>query len=50
MTIYFPRKHLRQDPVEALRRLAKLRDRSVNYLIVQAIMQYLDREEAKGSA
>ena len=25
------------------------RDRSVNYLAVEAIMEYLDREEKKGS-
>jgi len=33
-------------PIERLRRLSKERDRSMNYLIVEAILQYLDREEA----
>ncbi|HAF70445.1 TPA: hypothetical protein DCL37_03700 [Candidatus Acetothermia bacterium] len=30
-----------------LRKLAEKKDRSINYLVVQAIIQYLDREEKK---
>lgn len=33
--------------MERLTKLAKSRDRSMNYLIVEAILQYLDREESK---
>jgi len=32
-------------PVERLVALGEKRDRSVNYLVVQAIIEYLEREE-----
>jgi len=36
-----------QRPVERLIRLGEKLDRSVNYLVVDAILKYLDREEKK---
>jgi len=33
--------------MERLAKLAERHDRSINYLIVEAILQYLDREESK---
>jgi len=48
MSIYIPqgKKHLQ--PVERLNALGKKKDRSVNDMVVEAILQYLDREEKKG--
>ena len=48
MSIYVPQTKIDQKPVERLIKLGKKRDRSVNYLVVEAILQYLDREESKG--
>lgn len=45
MSIYVPQTKIDQKPVERLIKLGKKRDRSVNYLVVEAILQYLDREE-----
>ena len=47
LSIYIPQSKLEQKPVERLMKLSKKRDRSVNYLVVQAILEFLDREEAK---
>lgn len=45
LSIYIPQRTLEVEPVERLINLGKNRDRSVNYLVVEAILQYLDREE-----
>jgi predicted transcriptional regulator len=45
LSIYIPQCKLEDEPVERLINLGKDRDRSVNYLVVEAILQYLDREE-----
>ncbi|MGB2983752.1 MAG: hypothetical protein WBC63_07835 [Candidatus Bipolaricaulia bacterium] len=45
LSIYIPQKRLEEEPVERLLLLGKRRDRSVNYLVVEAILQYLDRED-----
>jgi predicted transcriptional regulator len=34
-------------PVERLIKLGEKHDRSINYLVVDAILQYLEREEKK---
>ncbi|MGB2983522.1 MAG: ribbon-helix-helix protein, CopG family [Candidatus Bipolaricaulia bacterium] len=47
LSIYIPKSKLDRKPVERLERLAKRVDRSINYLVVEAILQYLDREERK---
>jgi len=47
MSIYIPQGKLEQQPVERLIKLGAKLDRSVNYLVVEAILQYLDNEEAK---
>jgi predicted transcriptional regulator len=41
------RKKLDRKPIERLERLGKKVDRSINYLVVDAIIQYLDREEKR---
>lgn len=45
LSIYIPQRKMDEKPVERLMRLGQRRDRSVNYLVVEAIIQYLDREE-----
>ena len=45
LSIYIPQRRLEAEPVERLINLGEDRDRSVNYLVVEAILQYLDREE-----
>lgn len=45
--IYIPQERQKDRPLERLIKLAKQRDRSLNYLVVQAILEYLDREEGK---
>ena len=47
LSIYIPQRRIDEKPVELLIQLGKRRDRSVNYLVVEAILQYLDREENK---
>lgn len=47
LSIYIPKNKLEKKPIERLDRLAEKVDRSINYLVVEAILQYLDREEKK---
>ena len=44
-SIYIPQKKMEERPVERLVKLGEKRDRSVNYLVVNAIIEYLEREE-----
>jgi len=45
LSIYIPQKKMQERPVERLIKLSEKRDRSVNYLVVDAVVQYLDRQE-----
>jgi predicted DNA-binding protein len=45
LSIYIPQSKMALKPVERLVKLGAKLDRSVNYLVVEAILQYLDREE-----
>ena len=47
ISIYIPQAKLEHRPVERLIKLGDKRDRSVNYLVVEAIIEYLNREEKK---
>ena len=47
LSVYISRTKAEKRPIERLAKLAKRRDRSVNYLMVEAILEYLDREEKK---
>ena len=47
LSIYIPQTKMTQRPVERLIKLGAKRDRSINYLVVEAILEYLDREERK---
>jgi len=46
LSIYIPKRKEAQRPVERLKKLAKTQDRSLNWLIIEAILEYLDREKA----
>ena len=47
ISVYIPEKAQKLRVVDRLRKLGEERDRSLNYLVVEAIVQYLDRQEAK---
>ena len=47
LSIYIPKSKLERKPIQRLDRLSKKLDRSVNYLVVEAILQFLDREEKR---
>ena len=49
LSIYIPKRKAEHRPIERLTQLAEREDRSINYLIVDAILQFLDREEAKSA-
>lgn len=47
ISIHIPKAKLGQRPVERLIALADKMERSVNHLVANAILEYLDREEKK---
>jgi len=47
ISVVVPDTKLDHKVIERLMKLAKKRDRSVNYLVVKAILEYLKREEKK---
>ncbi|MCK4598694.1 hypothetical protein KAU37_02525 [Candidatus Bipolaricaulota bacterium] len=48
LSIRVTQKKQAERPVERLMKLADKKDRSINYLAVEAILEYLKREEEKG--
>ena len=48
ISIYVPQPKIAEKPVRRLIKLGEKKDRSVNYLVVEAILEYLKREEKKG--
>ena len=47
LSVYIPQGKITKQPIERLMSLGKANDRSVNYLVVEAIIEYLDNEEAR---
>ena len=47
LSIYVPKSKMTKRPVERLSKLSETKERSINYLVVEAILQFLDREEKK---
>jgi len=47
LSIYVPKGKMTKRPIERLTKLAAAKERSINYLVVEAILQFLDREEKK---
>jgi len=50
ITIYIPRRYQDERVLDRLKTLANDRDRSTNYLAVQAIREYLERHDAQQPA
>ena len=42
-----PQKKMEEKPVQQLMKLASKKGRSINYLVVEAILEYRGREEEK---
>ncbi|MDD4903739.1 MAG: ribbon-helix-helix protein, CopG family [Candidatus Bipolaricaulis sp.] len=49
ISIYIPKSKTGQKLMERLSKLGRRLDRSVNYLIVEAILQYIDDQEKRNS-
>ncbi len=47
LSVFIPREKLEERPIERLIELGEKRDRSVNYLVIEAIFDYLKREGNK---
>jgi len=47
IAVRIPQKKMEKRPIERLIRLSQKRDRSLNYLAIAAILEYLEREEKK---
>jgi len=45
LSTYIPQSKLAQRPVERLIALGDKRDRSINHMVVEAMLQYLERKE-----
>lgn len=50
ISIYVPKSKQSEQPLERLYQLGQKRDRSLNYMIVQAVLDYVKREERKAKA
>jgi len=50
LSIYIPQSKMAERPVQRLTKLSEKKDRSVNYLVMEAILEYLKREEKNGQA
>jgi len=48
ISIYVPKNRQKERPLERLQKLADQRDRTLNYMVVQAVLDYVKREEGKG--
>ena len=49
ISIYVPKRFQQKNPLERLYKLGKKDDRSINYMIVKAVTDYVEREERKAS-
>lgn len=47
LSIYIPRSKQQLKPIERLQKIAEKRDRSLNYMVVQALLEYVEREEQR---
>jgi len=48
ISIYVPQKEQKDNPLKRLHDIAKRQDRTLNYMVIQAILEYVEREEKKG--
>jgi len=47
LSIYIPQKKMEEKPVKRLIQLGNKKDRSINYMAIEAILEYLEREETE---
>jgi len=47
ISIYVPQRAQKDNPLKRLHTIAKKRDRTLNYMVIQAILDYVGREERK---
>ncbi len=47
ISVVIPQSKMDQKPVQRVMKLSEKKDRSINYLVVEAILEYLNREEKK---
>jgi predicted transcriptional regulator len=47
ISIYVPQNKRDEKPLERIAKVAKRQDRSLNYVVIQAILEYVQREEKK---
>ena len=50
ISVYIPQNKQKENPLKRLHMLAQQRDRSFNYIIVEAVLQYVNRQEKKGKS
>ncbi len=46
-SIYVPKRFQQENPLERLNKLGQQRDRTLNYMVVKAVVDYVEREERK---
>ena len=47
ISIYVPQNKREQKPLERISEVARRQDRSLNYVVIQAILEYVEREEKR---
>lgn len=47
ISIYVPQKNQKDNPLKRLHAIAKKHDRTLNYMVIQAILDFVNREEKK---
>lgn len=47
ISIYVPQSKRNQKPLERISKVAQNQDRSLNYVVIQAILEYVEREEKR---
>jgi len=48
-TLYVPQGKVKERYIERMIAVGAKKDRSFNYVLIEAVKQYLEREEAKGA-
>jgi len=49
LSIHVPQRKMEERPVERLMKLGAKKDRSINYLVVEATLEYLNRERRRAN-
>jgi predicted transcriptional regulator len=48
LNVYIPDLETERQPIDRLIQLGQEKDRSISTLVVEAVLEYLDRKEARG--